>query len=116
MDKNEPVKKHEWKKGQSGNPNGRPKDAPNKRKIILDILKLEQTVVHPVTQIELSLNMMQMVALAMLKKALRGDVKCATWLIENGYGKELERIQFNTDAPQVDVRTMFNFRDDTPKI
>ena len=107
--------KHQFKEGHKYG-KGRPKGAPNKNKTILDILKTERDVVNPITGIEERLNQVQLVALAMLKKALKGDVNAAKWLMENGYGKEFEKIRVETDAPQVDIRTLFNFRDDTPEI
>ena len=51
MAKNDVIK-HQWRKGQSGNPNGRPKGAPNRSKIILDILSLKQKAVNPITNEE----------------------------------------------------------------
>lgn len=74
---------------------GRPKNAPNRSKTILDILSLEQKAVNPITKIEEILNQYQLVVLAMLKKARTGDVRAAQWLVDNGYGKLMENFEVN---------------------
>ena len=94
MAKNDVIK-HQWKKGQSGNPNGRPKGVPNRSKIILDILSLKQKAVNPITNEEEDLNQWQLIVLSMLKKAKAGGVREAEWLSENGYGKLRESIEVN---------------------
>ena len=38
-----------WKKGQSGNPKGRPKGSPNLKKLYMDLLMLENEVMNPIT-------------------------------------------------------------------
>ena len=68
MAKNDVIK-HQWKKGQSGNPKRGSKGAPNRSKIILDILSVEQKAVNPITNKEENLNQWQLIVLAMLKKA-----------------------------------------------
>ena len=94
MAKNDVIK-HQWRKGQSGNPNGRPKGAPNRSKIILDILSLKQKAVNPITNEEEDLNQWQLIVLSMLKKAKAGGVREAEWLSENGYGKLKESVEVN---------------------
>ena len=94
MAKNDVIK-HQWKKGQSGNPKRGSKGAPNRSKIILDILSVEQKAVNPITNKEENLNQWQLIVLAMLKKAQAGGVREAEWLSENGYGKLRESIEVN---------------------
>mgnify|MGYP003122661509 FL=1 len=84
-----------FEKGKSGNPNGRPKGAPNRSKTILDILSLEQKAVNPITKNEETLNQLQLIVLAMLKKARAGEVRAAQWLVDNGYGKLMENFEVN---------------------
>jgi len=74
---------------------GRPKNAPNRSKTILDILSLEQKAVNPITKIEETLNQYQLIVLAMLKKARAGETRAADWLVNNGYGKLMENFEVN---------------------
>ena len=82
---------------QKGNKFGKgsPKGSPNRSKPILDILSLEQDAVNPVTKNEERLNQLQLIGLAMLKKARSGDVRAAQFLIDNGYGKLTENFEVN---------------------
>ena len=82
-------------KGAVRESEGRPKGAPNRSKIILDILSLKQKAVNPITNEEEDLNQWQLIVLSMLKKAKAGGVREAEWLIENGYGKLRESIEVN---------------------
>lgn len=79
---------------------GRPKGSPNRSKTILDILSLEQDAVNPITKNEEKLNQYQLIGLAMLKKARSGDVRAAQWLVDNGYGKQVETYQVNQTGEQ----------------
>ena len=53
----EDIKKHEWKKGQSGNPNGRPKGARNRSTIAKKWFKVMKTSRNPINGLEESLSM-----------------------------------------------------------
>ena len=45
----EDIKKHQWKKGQSGNPNGRPKGAKNRSTTARKWLNINVKAVNPLT-------------------------------------------------------------------
>ena len=87
--------KHQRKKGQSGNPNERPKDAQYRSKIILDIISLKQKVVNPIINNEEDLNQWELIVLAILKKAKADCVREAEWLSENGYAKLMKNVEVN---------------------
>tara|TARA_R110002074_G_scaffold174498_1_gene337461 strand:- start:1235 stop:1585 length:351 start_codon:yes stop_codon:yes gene_type:complete len=90
----EDIIKHQFQKGNKMG-KGRPKNSWNREKIILDILKLEQVAVNPVTKKEETLNQYQLIVLAMLKKARAGDVRAAQWIDERGFGKLIENYEVN---------------------
>lgn len=77
MPKPENVIPHKWKKGQSGNPNGRPKKIPELKEIIANVLGDSKDGKTAAEAILMSLR----------AKALRGDVRAAELLLDRAYGK-----------------------------
>jgi len=111
----EDIKKHEWKKGQSGNPNGRPKGARNRSTIARKWLNVMSKVTNPLTQEEEEMNQEDLITLALIKKGRNGDVAASKAVLDSAYGQPKETVDVSTDAPSIDYRTLFNFKDDTGK-
>lgn len=86
-----------WKKGESGNPNGRPRKLPELDKLLADVLGEEK---DGVTAGEAILK-------ALRAKASKGDVRAAEVLLDRAYGKPKQSIDNNitTTEPLVIVRT-----------
>ena len=76
MPKPENVIPHKWKKGQSGNPAGRPK-LPNLQEILAKVLGDEKD----------EKSAAEAILAAMRSKAIRGDVRAAELLLDRAYGK-----------------------------
>jgi len=76
MPKPENVIPHKWKKGQSGNPAGRPK-LPNLQEILAKVLGDEKD----------EKSAAEAILAAMRAKAIRGDVRAAELLLDRAYGK-----------------------------
>ena len=91
------IEKHKFKKGQTGNPNGRPKKLPELNKIMADILGDEKN----------GLTTAERILKAIEAKALRGDIKAAEMLLDRGYGKPKQTPDTNitTTEPLVIIRT-----------
>ena len=91
------IEKHKFKKGQTGNPNGRPKKLPELNKIMADILGDEKN----------GLTAAERILKAIEAKALRGDIKAAEMLLDRGYGKPKQTTDTNitTTEPLVIIRT-----------
>jgi hypothetical protein len=68
-----------FKKGQSGNPKGRPKKLPELDKLLADVLG-EVGEVSGITAAEQILR-------ALRAKAAKGDIRAAEVLLDRGYGK-----------------------------
>ena len=77
MPNKENIEKHKFKKGQSGNPNGRPKKLPELDKLLADVLGEEK---DGITAGEAILK-------ALRAKASKGDVRAAEVLLDRAYGK-----------------------------
>ena len=97
MPKPENVIPHKFKKGQSGNPNGRPRKLPELDKLLADVLGEEK---DGITAGEAILK-------AIRAKAAKGDVRAAELLLDRAYGKPKQSIDtaITTTEPLVIIRT-----------
>ena len=89
--------KPRWKKGESGNPNGRPRKLPELDKLLADVLGEEK---DGVTAGEIILK-------AIRAKAAKGDVRAAELLLDRAYGKPKQSIDNNITnlEPMIIIRT-----------
>ena len=83
-----PNKDTQFKAGQSGNPNGRPKKLPDLDKLLAEVLGPNKD----------GRDGMEIIVEAMLKKAAKGDVKAAELLLNRGYGKAKQFISMNHEG------------------
>jgi len=89
-----------WEKGESGNPNGRPKGAKGRATIARYWLEVNQKAKNPITGIEETLSQEDLGTLAMVKKMRDGDVSAYKALMDSGYGapvQQIEQTQTNID-------------------
>ena len=100
-----------WKKGQSGNPKGRPKGSPNLKKLYMDLLMLEQEVMNPLTGKAEKLNQFQQIALAQIREARKGNVTAQEKVMERFLGKNKETLDINGDIPKIDLTKLFNLNE-----
>jgi hypothetical protein len=76
-----------FKKGETGNPNGRPKKLPELDKLLADVLGEEKDGVSAAEAILKALRL----------KASKGDVRAAEIILDRAYGKARQTIeQHNT--------------------
>jgi hypothetical protein len=92
-----PPKHSQFKKGQTGNPNGRPKKLPELHVLLADVLGEEKDGISAAEAILKSIR----------AKAAKGDVRAAELLLDRAYGKPKQSIDNNitTTEPLVIVRT-----------
>jgi hypothetical protein len=81
----ENIEKHKFKKGASGNPNGRPKKLPHLEELLAEILGEDK---EGVTAAEAILR-------ALRAKATKGDIRAAEVLLERAYGKTKQGIELS---------------------
>ena len=90
MPQPENVIPHKWKKGQSGNPAGRPKKLPELRELLAHVLGDEKD----------GKTAAEAILMALRAKATKGDVRAAELLLDRAYGKAKLDIElegsFNT--------------------
>ena len=89
-----------WEKGESGNPNGRPKGAKGRATIARYWLEVNQNLKNPITGEQENMSQEDLITLAIIKKARNGDVNAYKALMDSGYGAPLQQIeQTNIEQP-----------------
>ena len=87
-----------WQKGESGNPNGRPKGSKNRSTIARHWLEVNQNLKNPLTGDNENMSQEDLMTLALIKKAREGDVQAYRALMDSGYGAPVQQIeQTNTE-------------------
>lgn len=86
-----------FKEGESGNPSGRPKGSRNRSTIVREILELLEKQKNPITGKEESLTQEQIMTLAILSRARKGDVRAYQALMDSGYGQPKQQIEMSNE-------------------
>jgi hypothetical protein len=76
------LRPYQWQKGESGNPSGRPKGRPS----------IEAEIRRRLSQDEDGSQLVEALVMAAIKKALKGDHRFWTSIIERLDGKVAERL------------------------
>jgi hypothetical protein len=96
-----PPKKHRFKKGQSGNPRGRPKGSENEASILLKLLRRKIALQDNGKPMKVSA--MEAVLLRNLSNALKGDIQAAKFLLDR-MGKA--GVKYEPPEPPADIHKM----------
>ena len=91
MPQPENVIPHKWKKGQSGNPAGRPKKLPELRELLANVLGDEKD----------GKTAAEAILMALRAKATKGDVRAAELLLDRAYGKPKQDIEMSANLTTV---------------
>jgi hypothetical protein len=95
-----------WEKGESGNPNGRPKGRKNRSTIARYWLEVNQNLKNPLTGTDEEMSQEDLMTLALIKKAREGDVSAYRALMDSGYGAPVQVVeQTNTNVDLSDLST-----------
>lgn len=94
--KGKPPEHTKFSKGQSGNPNGRPKKLPSIDLLMAEVMGEEK---DGITAAQAILNMLR-------GKAAKGDIKAAQLLLERAYGKSKQNIDITTQGEKVTIPTI----------
>lgn len=92
MPKPENIIDKQFQKGQSGNPNGRPKGSLNRSTIAKYWLEVNQNLKNPLTGENETMSQEDLMTLALIKKAREGDVNAYKALMDSGYGAPTQQI------------------------
>jgi len=89
-----------FKKGESGNPKGRPVGSKNRSTIAKKWLGIEQKLTNPLTKKSETMSQEDLMTLALIKKAREGDTQAYHKLMDSAYGQPLQQIeQTNIEQP-----------------
>jgi len=88
--------KPEWKKGESGNPDGRPKGSKNRSTIAKYWMEVIQDLKNPLTGDNEKMSQEDLMTLALIKKARSGDVNAYKALMDSGYGAPKQAVDITT--------------------
>ena len=102
MGNEENIKKHEFKKGQSGNPKGRPVGTKNRSTIAKKWLEVNKKGKNPITGEDEDLTQEDIITLALIRKAMNGDVNAYKALMDSGYGTAKDTVDVNTNNVGID--------------
>jgi hypothetical protein len=89
----ENIEPHKMQKGTTLNPNGRPKGSRNRSTIARQWLEASEKVKNPLTQETEELSQEDIMTLALINKARKGDVNAYKALMDSGYGAPLQAIE-----------------------
>tara|TARA_R100000541_G_scaffold4352_3_gene11767 strand:- start:1417 stop:1758 length:342 start_codon:yes stop_codon:yes gene_type:complete len=85
-----------FKKGESGNPNGRPKGSLNRSTVAKKWLSTNQEYKNPLTSESENLSQEDIMTLALINKARKGDVGAYKALMDSGYGNPKDSLDLTT--------------------
>jgi hypothetical protein len=92
-----------FKKGQSGNPNGRPKKLPQIDVLLADVLGEENSD---------GIEAAKIILMALRKKAAQGDVRAAELLLDRAYGKAKQQMDVTSGGNPVPIPTIIMPKDE----
>ena len=95
----EDILNNRYNKVESWNPSGRPKGTLNRKTIAREYLAFLQEEVNPLTGIKELLSNEDMITLALIHKAKKGDVSAYKALMDSAYGSVKQSLEL-TDAEQ----------------
>jgi hypothetical protein len=106
---------HPPKKGSpSPNPNGRPKGVRNRSTIVREWLEATESMKNPITGQSEKLTQYDIITLALIQKARKGDVQAFKELMDSSFGKIPDKLlaenknTFQSDLTQEESRKIIN--------
>ena len=95
-----------YNKGESGNPNGRPKGSRNRSTIAREMLALMSKQINPITGDEQELTHEEIITLAQVSKAMKDqDTNAYKALMDSAYGapkQEIDQTVNDVTPPKID--------------
>jgi hypothetical protein len=86
-----------FEKGQSGNPNGRPKGVQNSKTRLLRLLELVQKRKNPITGEDEEFTVLELMDMQMISKALKGDQRAYEAVVDRLEGKPKQTTDITAD-------------------
>tara|TARA_B100000073_G_scaffold53386_1_gene39336 strand:+ start:183 stop:527 length:345 start_codon:yes stop_codon:yes gene_type:complete len=107
------IKKYQFKKGQSGNPKGRPKGAKNRSTVARKWLDSKRKYLNPETGQEELMTLEDILTLMQIQKGISSkDTSAYNAIMNSRYGQAKADVDINADVPTIDFRKLFNFNNE----
>lgn len=91
-----------WKKGESGNPKGRPKGSLNSSTILNKFLSIvKKNVKNPITQEKEDMSVAEIMNLAIIAKASKGDVRAYREILDRLEGKVQQNFDHTSGGEKI---------------
>lgn len=87
-----------WKKGESGNPDGKPKGALNRSTIARKWLETGEPFKNPITGQEEFLSQEDIITLSQIKEARKGNTNAYRALLDSAHGQAKQTIDVEGDG------------------
>jgi len=110
----EDIKQHQYKKGESGNPNGRPVGALGSKTILQKYLNLTTKAVNPITNATENLTVAEQIHLKQVAKAIDGDLYSYKEIIDRLEGKTINVQEIKQEITQKTLRVGYGDNDEDP--
>lgn len=103
-----------FKKGQCGNPNGRPKGVLNSKTILERFLSIEKEMTNPLSNETENLTIAELIALKQISNALNGDLPAYKEIIDRIEGKTQSKVDVTTDGEKMQtvLKIGYGIKDD----
>ena len=89
------------KKGETRNPNGRPKGSLNSKTILNKFLALEEKFKNPVTGAIENMSVYEVMSLSIIAKARKGDLQAYKEILDRLEGKAQQNIDHTTGGDKI---------------
>ena len=99
----ENIEKHKFKKGESGNPAGRPVGSRNRSTVVKSWLETPMRAKNPITKKEEELEVQDVMTLALISKAFKGDTNAYKELMDSGHGKLENHNDITTKGESINI-------------
>ena len=87
-----------FEKGQSGNPNGRPKGVPNSKTRLLRLLEIVQVHTNPITGEKEEFSVAERLDMMVLQKAFKGDLRAYQEILDRLEGRAKQSTEIEVSG------------------
>jgi len=90
-----------FEKGKSGNPAGRPKGSLNRSTIARKWLEVQEDAKNPITGSNEKMSQEDIMTLALIKKARKGDTTAYAKLMDSAYGAPMQQTDVTSKGNEI---------------